>query len=246
MRGRLHHATTIRALTVNGPDAKERWQEVISDLATNEKYIGTKITPREGLLPLPRNPRTGLWEFWHVLSGDSPEPNPAWEFSSGGDVKPGPGQSVYNRWLMKEDTGLVFVLIPRGMFNMGAEKFTLGVDAAAAAGPVGRLVRFVGAVCTGIIVVPVRCFRGDLQQFFGFSANPVCALDFQPSNCPSPPTLPLPPGVWLGLPALQHQQPPIDSGFIAQQEHLQRISAVHLHTCARSWRTCLCCGWRSG
>jgi formylglycine-generating enzyme required for sulfatase activity len=53
-----------------------------------------------GLVPLGLNPQ-GLYEFWHVLSGERPA----------GEV---------GAWELAPGTGLVFVLIPPGTFRMGA------------------------------------------------------------------------------------------------------------------------------
>jgi formylglycine-generating enzyme required for sulfatase activity len=119
VEARLTFARTIEQRTVTGPEVRTAWSAAIASIADRDAcplYEGLVITPQIGLIPLDRNPRTGLWEFWHVQTGARPEPNPAWP-----DDAP-------NRWLITGETGLVFVLIPGGTFRMGAERLGLAVD----------------------------------------------------------------------------------------------------------------------
>jgi formylglycine-generating enzyme required for sulfatase activity/tRNA A-37 threonylcarbamoyl transferase component Bud32 len=96
-------AIAMRERTVAGADAKRRWDEAIGAIAKSHKYGGLKLTPQMGLLPIGEDPASHLWEFAHVLTGE-----PAQRGSDG-------------RLVLKESTGLVFVLIPRGKFWMGAQ-----------------------------------------------------------------------------------------------------------------------------
>jgi formylglycine-generating enzyme required for sulfatase activity len=63
-----------------------------------------KLEPPVGLVPLHRDPRSGLWEFWHVLTGDRPEIDPATD-----------------RWRMTAETGIVLVLLPGGTVTLGSK-----------------------------------------------------------------------------------------------------------------------------
>jgi formylglycine-generating enzyme required for sulfatase activity len=56
-----------------------------------------------GLVPIGADPDSGLWEFWHVESGDEPLRDRQ------GVLQP------------TEETGLIFVLLPGGEFQMGAQ-----------------------------------------------------------------------------------------------------------------------------
>ena len=111
----LEFAEGIEMLSVGGIDASVAWARAIASISDEDKcprYRGLQLRPQVGLVPLDRNPESGLWEFWHVQTGDRPEPNP--------DVG-------VNRWLITEETGMVFVLLPGGSFRMGAVRPRLGV-----------------------------------------------------------------------------------------------------------------------
>ena len=80
------------------------WAEAIESIASNcPVYGGLVIQPQEGLVPLGRNPATGLHEFWHTASGERP-------------VSGEPGH-----WDVGPDTGIVLVLIPGGDFHLGLQ-----------------------------------------------------------------------------------------------------------------------------
>ena len=83
----------------------EAWREAIASIQNPEQcplYSGMgPLRPQLGLVPLGRDPRSGLWEFWHVLSGERPPGSPG-------------------AWVLRPETGLVFVLVPGGSFTMGA------------------------------------------------------------------------------------------------------------------------------
>ena len=61
-----------------------------------------------GLMPLRRNPVSGLWEFLHVLSGDAPR-----ESADGG-------------LRMAPESGIVLVLLPGAVARMGARRPDVG------------------------------------------------------------------------------------------------------------------------
>lgn len=103
VKKRLDFSKNIRRRSITDPAAA--WERAIASIA-NEKecpaYGGLKLVPQLGLVPIHRNDDTGLWEFAHLQTGDVPK----------SDEK--------GRLILTDATGLVFVLIPGGIFNMGA------------------------------------------------------------------------------------------------------------------------------
>jgi serine/threonine protein kinase/formylglycine-generating enzyme required for sulfatase activity len=103
---RLEWAREIEALTVTGPEAARLWSDALASIRDPDEcpaYAGLEIEPQLGLLPLGRDPHSGLWEFAQPLSGRTPERN---------------GQGELE---LQDDAGIVFVLIPGGAFTMGAQ-----------------------------------------------------------------------------------------------------------------------------
>ncbi len=99
-------ARMVASHTITSPDARHRWDEAIRSIRNVDecpRYGGWAPTPQVGLLPLWRNPSSGLWEFWHTLSGVEPRRSPS------GDVR------------LPEQAGIVFVLIPPGPVLIGAQ-----------------------------------------------------------------------------------------------------------------------------
>ncbi|MFQ5655704.1 MAG: SUMF1/EgtB/PvdO family nonheme iron enzyme, partial [Planctomycetota bacterium] len=120
VEGRLELARGIEERSITGPEARAAWARAIASISDRKEcplYEGLLIKPQLGFLPLGRNQRTELWEFWHMQTGERPEPNPEWP------------ESAVNRWIITEKTGLVFVLIPGGTFRMGVEPPRLGAGA---------------------------------------------------------------------------------------------------------------------
>jgi formylglycine-generating enzyme required for sulfatase activity/serine/threonine protein kinase len=101
---RSEFARTIEERSVSGPQAKRRWDEAVAAIAKNPKYAGLALAPQIGLLPIGEDPDSRLSEFADLATGDPAE--------RGAD-----GKLVLN-----ESIGLVFVLIPGGTFEMGAQK----------------------------------------------------------------------------------------------------------------------------
>jgi formylglycine-generating enzyme required for sulfatase activity len=100
-------ATTIEERTKSGAEAKRRWEEAIASIRDRSRcprYDGLEIPPQFGLLPIGRDPASGLWEFAHVETGEPAE------------------RGAQGALEMRDETGLVFVLIPGGIFKMGAQK----------------------------------------------------------------------------------------------------------------------------
>jgi len=83
---------------------RDDWDRALEAIAsTASPYQGLRFEPQLGLVPLGPDPSTGLWEFWHVLSGLRPE-------------RDGSG-----RLMVSDDTGIVFVLVPGATLSMGAQ-----------------------------------------------------------------------------------------------------------------------------
>jgi formylglycine-generating enzyme required for sulfatase activity len=85
-------------------DHELRWQEAVASISNRREcplYDGLVIKPQIGLVPVGRDPHSGLWEFAHLETGQIPE-------RRGGNL------------VLTEETGLVFVLLPAGTFWMGA------------------------------------------------------------------------------------------------------------------------------
>jgi formylglycine-generating enzyme required for sulfatase activity/serine/threonine protein kinase len=104
VEARLRFARTVEKKSVSGPRVAARWDEAIANIAQLEIYHGLELNPQLGLVPLRRDPHSGLWEFGHIQTGTQPQV----------DSK--------NAWRMTAETGLVFVLVPGGKFWMGAQK----------------------------------------------------------------------------------------------------------------------------
>ncbi len=104
---RLDFARGVTDRSITGAEAAAAWDRAITDIARLEVYHGLRLTPQLGLIPLRRDPRSGLWEFLHIQTGTRPEPNPE--------------EDAANPWILTADTGLIFVLIPGGNYWMGAQ-----------------------------------------------------------------------------------------------------------------------------
>ncbi len=91
-------------------DDAEAWRRCLADLSRPEPpYHDLEFKPIPALVPLGRDRDSGLWEFWHVASGQRPQ----WEGEplGPGKVKLHPDSGA---------EGMVMVLIPAGTFRMGA------------------------------------------------------------------------------------------------------------------------------
>jgi formylglycine-generating enzyme required for sulfatase activity len=110
VRERLAFAESVRRETLDKHAAK--WQEAIASIADpvqGAKYKGLILKPQLGLVPIGRDPLSGLWEFAH-LQTTAPGSDPI------------PERATNGRLVINATTGLIFVLIPGGTFRMGAER----------------------------------------------------------------------------------------------------------------------------
>ncbi len=104
LRARLAVARAIERETIDEP--RELWDEAIASIADRDEcpmYGGLVLTPQLGLVPMGRDPESGLWEFgvWQQ-TGEVPQRGPD------------------GRLAFDESSGIVLVLVPEGSFEMGA------------------------------------------------------------------------------------------------------------------------------
>jgi serine/threonine protein kinase/formylglycine-generating enzyme required for sulfatase activity len=84
----------------------ESWRNAVGSLREHVApgHPGIAIVPRGDLLPLGRDPQSGLYEFGHLPSGSPPKRAPD------------------GTWLVHADTCIVFVLVPGGNVRLGAQR----------------------------------------------------------------------------------------------------------------------------
>ncbi|MEM7167463.1 MAG: bifunctional serine/threonine-protein kinase/formylglycine-generating enzyme family protein [Planctomycetota bacterium] len=104
---RIADADTVAQQTLESPTVVREWKVATAAIEQLPAYGGLQLKPQLGLIPLRQDPKSGLWEFWHVASGDRPQPNP--------------DPTAVNPWIIGESTGLVMTLIPAGTFWMGSQ-----------------------------------------------------------------------------------------------------------------------------
>ncbi len=105
VRDRLAFASAVTDETVTSK--RREWNDAIRSIANVDecpRYGGLVIAPQTGLVPIGRDPQSGLWEFVHVRSGVAPARGPD------------------GRLIMAEETGVVMVLLPGGCYWMGMSK----------------------------------------------------------------------------------------------------------------------------
>ncbi|MEQ8764285.1 MAG: bifunctional serine/threonine-protein kinase/formylglycine-generating enzyme family protein [Planctomycetota bacterium] len=88
-------------------EAREAWVAAIADIAASPVYRGLRIRPQFGLVPLWKSSHSGLWEFVHLPTGESPQRAPLATDADGLEVTAA--------------TGVVLVLLPGGTFAMGRD-----------------------------------------------------------------------------------------------------------------------------
>ena len=103
----LAWAETVRqhSITVH----EQRWRDAAAAIETSDKYHDLHLPPQIGLVPIGPDPRSGLWEFVHLRSSRTGSPLPSRDPDTG-------------RFVFTEDTGIIFVLLPGGLFKMGGQK----------------------------------------------------------------------------------------------------------------------------
>ena len=97
---RLDFAHSLRASFADGA-AAETWSRALPEIRA--RHPGLDLGPQTGLLPIGPDPDSGLWEFAHLATGQPATRGPDGKLQ------------------LEEGTGLVFVLLPGGTFQMGAQ-----------------------------------------------------------------------------------------------------------------------------
>ncbi len=123
---RLSWAERIAALTLGHPNARSSWQQVREAIikadgvvaSTLYKACPIDLQPQMGLVPIGMNPVTKLWEFYDLRSAWLGNGDPA-AIEIPQHVQNGDAAGHIE---VKDDTGIVFVLLPGGAFTMGAQK----------------------------------------------------------------------------------------------------------------------------
>ncbi len=106
---RLRRSRTYRTRSLL--NAREAWDRCLRDLSRGGAFTEVSLRPVPGLVPLGRDERSGLWNFWHVESGAAPR----WD----------EGQ---RRWRPGLAGGIILVLLPPASFHMGASPPAEGAD----------------------------------------------------------------------------------------------------------------------
>ncbi|MFH2000207.1 MAG: formylglycine-generating enzyme family protein, partial [Planctomycetota bacterium] len=86
----------------------DEWDSAIQSIRSRMEcpaYEGLELPVQSGLVPIGRNPSSGLWEFLHLQSHDQDEAIPRY-----GDEA---------ECSTTDKTGLIFVLLPGGEYNIG-------------------------------------------------------------------------------------------------------------------------------
>ncbi|MEZ6014937.1 MAG: bifunctional serine/threonine-protein kinase/formylglycine-generating enzyme family protein [Planctomycetota bacterium] len=102
---RLDLAQNLEWRSVRSPAAAALWEDtarVLSDSNDSDPYVGLTLQPQLGLLPLGRDPVSGLLEFADLMTGEAPHRDPAT-----GALR------------CELGAALVFVLLPGGVTRLG-------------------------------------------------------------------------------------------------------------------------------
>lgn len=114
---RIAFASCVREATFAHPQAPASWPEARAAIAANPRYQGAAISLADdevlGLVPIGANPATGLWEFYDLAS--------AWDGAQDPATLPIPRHDRDGRIPVATSTGIVFVLLPGGIVNIGSQ-----------------------------------------------------------------------------------------------------------------------------
>ncbi|MEM7205362.1 MAG: bifunctional serine/threonine-protein kinase/formylglycine-generating enzyme family protein [Planctomycetota bacterium] len=122
VRQRLTWAAHLADL---GATHAERWRRARAAIAAADGVVASRryaqaaidLQPQIGLVPIGMNPKTRLWEFYHLRS--------AWNPRAGQDPAAIPipmHDPATGHVQVTPATGIVFVLLPGGTFAMGAQR----------------------------------------------------------------------------------------------------------------------------
>jgi serine/threonine protein kinase/formylglycine-generating enzyme required for sulfatase activity len=98
---RVDWASGLAARTIE--QHRESWDEAVAGIAASPHYQGLQLAPQLGLIPIGEDPESGLWEFAY------PRPD---------ELMP---RREQGRLVVEDNTCLVFVLVPGGSFQQGAQ-----------------------------------------------------------------------------------------------------------------------------
>jgi len=104
VRSRRERASRLWKATIE--DTEEAWDAAIASIGSVDAcplYAGLALSPQLGLIPLGRDPGSGLWEFG------------VWDQT--GEI---PVRGEDGRLILDDRSGIVLVLIPGGEFRMGS------------------------------------------------------------------------------------------------------------------------------
>lgn len=102
-RVRRNSAWAERAAARTIDAHRTAWERASAAIAAAPRYRGLRLTPQVDLVPIGPDPASELWEFGHPRSGRVPE------------------RGADGRLVLGDDTSLVFVLLPGGLFAMGCQ-----------------------------------------------------------------------------------------------------------------------------
>ena len=119
---RIRWAKRVEGLTRAHPGATVTWAAVRRDVLASALYRGREIPLADkevgsrwlGLVPLGENPVTGLQEFYHLRS--------AWDGSGDPGQLEIPTRSADGSFDVSSELGVVFVLLPGGRVQLGAQQ----------------------------------------------------------------------------------------------------------------------------
>ncbi len=94
VRGELGRARHLARVSVE--EWSDAWRRTRDAIRSDVRYRGLELPPQTGLVPIGRDETSGLFEFWHVLSGEKPLRDQRGQLS------------------IRPETGLVLVLVPGG------------------------------------------------------------------------------------------------------------------------------------
>jgi formylglycine-generating enzyme required for sulfatase activity len=109
VRSRRQFARDVKKRSLD--DHEALWNQAIAAVARDRRFQSFKLTKQLGLVPLGPDPVTGFWEFASLFSGEAPARD-----------------TTTKQLQMTEESGIVFVLLPGGWFDMGAQRFDEAQD----------------------------------------------------------------------------------------------------------------------
>lgn len=119
---RLKEIDRLEEVSLRSPRARDAWAECQRSLAQSDLYDYLNLAPQFGLLPMGKNPRTQLWEFWHVATGEEPIANPKWRRDPDDQTV----SQQFSCWTIGPKTGIILVLIPGGRHRIDVQPQVFG------------------------------------------------------------------------------------------------------------------------